>query len=91
MDYKYLVESGKYKKEDLTADHRHYIDGLERALVVADKFVANFLENEEESTLEKIERETREATIEEFKNYLGIEICEMIVWMLDEQDEEPEG
>jgi hypothetical protein len=96
MNATYLVESGQYKKSDLSEKSREFINGMEYALDVADNFLNNAIEDERDDicpTITNLRNEYTTAVIESFKDWLSHEVNEMIVELADEEatEEENEG
>ena len=93
MDFTYLVESGEYKKSDLSEKSQGFIEGMEYALDVADAFLGNATEDERDDncpTITNLRNEYTTAVIESFKDWLSHEINEMIVKLADDEATEDE-
>lgn len=94
MDFKYLVHSGKYSREDLTDTQNAFIDGLEESVNTSKELlelVRDNLENSE-STLSKIKLEEMSEYVKDFEDYMESVICENIVVFSDNnyaEQEEP--
>lgn len=85
MDFKYLVESGKYKKDDLTETQKEYIFGLEQAIEEVDCCVANVFDSDEDDPLyERALDSIRIEAAEEIKKWIQCRIYEEIVAFGDE-------
>ncbi len=92
MDMVKLVEEGKYKKEELNAEHRAFISGIEFAEESVDGFFGDGdTEDEFSSTLGAIKKEITDAVIGSVKDYLHILKCEAIVSFGDEEACEKDG
>lgn len=86
MNYTYLVESGKYKKEMLSQIQQAYVSGMENVLGTLDNFesiAADQLELNEDRTLDRIFLEHWEDLRAIFERFMKSEICEAIVLMAD--------
>ena len=86
MNYTYLVESGKYKKEMLSPIQQSYVSGMENVLETLDEFesiAADQLELDEDRTLDRIFLEHWEDLRAIFERFMKSEICEAIVLMAD--------
>ena len=90
MDLVRLVESGKYKKEDLNAVNFAFISGMEEAMRRLDGM---FDEGDFDSfspTLAKIQKEFADEVLRTVKEWLHVSICEAIVGLVDGQETEVE-
>ena len=94
MDFKYLVHSGKYSREDLTDTQNAFIDGLEES-VNASKELLDLIRDDlddNESILSKIKLEEISEYVKDFEEYMESVICENIVVFSDNnyaEQEEP--
>ena len=87
MNFTYLVDSGKYTQEMLTADEKRYISGMEEAVTEIDTFLA--MESEEldaDSVLDQIRLEIMQDTCMKLQAHLHSAICESIVVLVDRHE-----
>lgn len=84
-----LVESGEYKKEELSKENQAYISGMERCHRILEKLFdeSDFNGMEFSSTIAKIQKEIADSVVECVRDRIYIEKCEMIVGLLDEEAE----
>lgn len=85
MDCKYLVDSGKYSRDDLNNSQNAFIDGLEQAIGNAKELLGMIQDDycEDESILAKIKMEEMEEFVKEFEDYMSGVICNYIVVFSD--------
>ena len=90
MDFTALVESGKYKKSDLSVKSQSFISGMERALECSDEYLLNYcgFDEEESASLAKIKRELAESVMNGFMEYLHRDINAYIVGFADSEASE---
>lgn len=96
MDFRRLVEEGKYGKQELKAEDKSFVDGMEWVLnEVIDREIRDIedyyeLADERNPTpiyaklISEIEREA----LNDLKESIIDEICQMIVGMIDHYEEE---
>jgi hypothetical protein len=92
MDYKYLVESGQYSRDDLNDAQNAFIDGLDQSLTSAKELLGMIQDDfgEQPSMLVKIKLEEMESFVNEFEDYIDSVICEHIVVFADNNIAEEE-
>ena len=92
MDFKYLVQSGEYSRDDLTEAQNAYIDGTDAA--VDDAY--NLLEmikgdiGENPKVLDQIKLEIIEDFVNEFAEWIDGSTCQYIVEQSDNNMEQNE-
>lgn len=91
MNFTYLVESGVYSKDKLTAEQKERIAGMEDALKEINLCIANEFENDEDTPLyEQALNSIRVEAAEECKEWISSLINESIVVMQDNNTWESE-
>lgn len=93
MNYKKLIECGKYNEDELTDDQRSFIDGMK---FVKDDLIKVFLgwyvDDNTSSIREQIENEVVHEALESFAEWLDDEISGHIVNFADHNiDDEDES
>lgn len=83
MDYRYLIESGQYSRDDLNEAQNAYIDGEDAVIEELDSVLAELEDGLSESTLDKIVYETCKDFADRIANRVDDKICEDIVVMAD--------
>lgn len=90
MDYRYLVESGEYNKEELKPMDKAFILGMEYVMneVISSQKqrVEDYYEidlDNKTSVLDKMLYEIEISALDDLKEYIYISICEAIVSDLD--------
>ncbi len=92
MDFKYLVDSGEYSRNDLNDSQNAFIDGLEQSLNTARELL-NLIQDdysEDQTMLTKIKLEEMEEFVKEFEGYMDHVVCEHIVVFSDNNYTEAE-
>lgn len=92
MDFKYLVDSGEYSRNDLNDSQNAFIDGLEQSLNTARELL-NLIQDdysEDQTMLTKIKLEEMEEFVKEFEGYMDHVVCEHIVVFSDNNYTETE-
>lgn len=85
MDFKYLVESGKYTTEGFTDDQKAYLNGFDYAAEEIETAAANRFETFEDSTMiEKAVAEVQRNAAKEIADWLYHTKCEIIVSFCEE-------
>lgn len=93
MDCKYLVDSGKYSRDDLNDSQNAFIDGLEQSIENSKELLGMIRDDycEDESMLTKIKMEEMEEFVKEFEDYMDGVICNYIVVFSDHNFAEEES
>ena len=89
MNFVKLVEDGTYKFDELNAENKAFIDGINHVM----DNVLDYLFDDSEyecmsETLSAIQKEMAEGIIERLKEELYITTCELIVALSDEEEAE---
>ena len=87
MDFKRLVDDGKYKKEDCSPIHQAFIDGMEYAREEILNELCDCEPEDDTSTLEKIALELKAEVIKNLGELLEHSIAEKIVIFTDNDHE----
>lgn len=86
MNFTHLVDTGKYTKDMLEPEQKRFIEGMEEAEELTDRFqdwMPEYFDLDEEVVLDKIRIDCMAETMEAFKMYLHSEKCEGIVAWAD--------
>ena len=85
MDFVRLVENGTYKKEDLSKEQQHFVEGME--FVTDSVLSGEFIDEEEFMTLSpslnKMLKEVADSVVECVREMIYVTMCEYIVCTLD--------
>lgn len=100
MDFRHLVQSGEYSRDDLNELQNAFIDGEDATIEEIDSALEQLKDELSDSTLDKIIYETCKDFADQLAERIDAKICEDIVVMADEnivvqeneqQQEEPVG
>lgn len=85
MDFRHLVDSGKYSKDDLRPADRMYVSGMEQVVTELDEYVQSvMMEAAEGSTIAKLKAEILADFMADFQENIRGTICETIVECVDD-------
>lgn len=91
MNFINLVESGKYRKKDLSQNGQALINGMEYALDCIHSKFNNVDEPKDEKVINELVREIQNNIVEKIETYLYAEICSAIVTLVDEENTKKEN
>lgn len=85
MDYKRLVESGRYKREELKKEDRNFVNGMDYILSeVMEQDFSEVLEMPEDCpALKMVLGEIAKKVVENIKEEINGAICQVIVECID--------
>lgn len=89
MNFKELVDSGEYSRDDLDETQNAYIDGLSESVHCARDLIEMMKEDLNDGTLlSEISAQEKETFVKQFEDYMDTVICQSIVEMADKNDEQ---
>lgn len=89
MNFKELVDSGEYSRDDLDETQNAYIDGLSGSVQCAKDLIEMMKEDLNDGTLlSEISAQEKETFVKQFEDYMDSVICQSIVEMADKNDEQ---
>lgn len=89
MNFKELVNSGEYSRDDLDETQNAYIDGLNESVQCARDLIEMMKEDLNDGTLlSEISAQEKETFVKQFEDYMDSVICQSIVEMADKNDEQ---
>lgn len=89
MNFKELVDSGEYSRDDLDETQNAYIDGLSESVQCAKDLIEMMKEDLNDGTLlSEISAQEKETFVKQFEDYMDTVICQSIVEMADKNDEQ---
>lgn len=89
MNYTHLVESGQYKKDELSIENRMFVNGMEDVIERIECFVEDYSDNLDDygDLILAIKKEYIKGIMTDFKEYIKRCTNQVIVELIDSQEE----